>query len=74
MKKALQLLTLSVAGLTGAHAAPPPANSAAPDRILLINSSSTPVAEGKATLIIGALETAYHFVDECPAGLSRKIL
>jgi hypothetical protein len=55
MKRALQLLTLSVAGLTGAHAAPP-TNSAARERILLIDSSSMPVADGKATLIIGALQ------------------
>jgi hypothetical protein len=58
MKRALRLLVLSVAGLTGAHAAPPPVNSTSADRILLIDSSSMPVAEGKATLIIGALQRA----------------
>jgi hypothetical protein len=56
MKKAFQLLALLVAGLFGAQAAQGSTNSAATNRILLIDPSSMPVAKGKATLTIGALQ------------------
>jgi len=38
------------------HTAPPPTNSAPINRMLMIDASSMPVAAGKATLIIGALQ------------------
>jgi hypothetical protein len=56
MKKALQLLALLVAGWVNTQAAQGSTNCAASDRILLIDPSSMPVANGKATLIIGALQ------------------
>src|ERR1039458_3145735 len=56
MKRITVLLALLTAGWSYAHAAELSANSAAADRILLIDPSSMPVAAGKATLIIGALQ------------------
>jgi hypothetical protein len=55
MKRITVLLALLATGWGDAHAAPAPANSAPANRILMIDSSSMPVAAGKATLIIGAL-------------------
>jgi hypothetical protein len=52
----LLALLAAVGGL--AQAAPVAASSAATYRILLIDPSSMPVAAGKATLIIGALQRA----------------
>ena len=56
MKRITVLLALLASGWSVAHAAELSANSAAADRILLIDPSSMPVAAGKATLIIGALQ------------------
>jgi hypothetical protein len=58
MKLHFTLLALVAAGWCGAHAAPDSANSASISRILIIDPSSTAVAAGKATLIIGALQRA----------------
>src|SRR5271170_7935774 len=49
------LLALLAAGWSDALAAPFSTNSAAADRLLVIDSSSMPVAAGIATLIIGPL-------------------
>jgi hypothetical protein len=56
MKRITVLLALLAAGWGDAHAAPAPANSAPTNRILMIDSSSMPVAAGRATLTIGALQ------------------
>jgi hypothetical protein len=56
MKRTAVLLALLAAGWSDAHAAPPATNSAPAGRVLMIDPSSMPVAAGKATLIIGALE------------------
>ena len=56
MKRITYLLALLAAGWGAAHAAPVSTNSAAANRILMIDSSSMPVAAGKATLTIGALQ------------------
>ena len=56
MKGLTVLLALLAAGWSTAHAAPAATNSAPASRILMIDSSSMPVAAGKATLIIGALQ------------------
>jgi hypothetical protein len=53
-KRIALLILLALAGRT-AIAAPPVTNSAAANRILVVDSSSMPVAAGKATLIIGEL-------------------
>jgi len=47
---------LLVAGWGNAHAAPASTNSAAGNRVLMIDPSSMPVAAGTATLTIGALQ------------------
>ena len=56
MKLQLTLLALVAASWGGIHAAPGVTNAASTHRILLIDPSSMPVAAGKATLTIGALE------------------
>src|ERR1035438_6386185 len=56
MKRIFVLLTLLRAGWSAVFAAPGSTNSAAENRILLIDPSSMPVAAGTATLIIGALQ------------------
>ena len=56
MKRITVLLALLAVGWGGAHAAPALTNSAAANRVLMIDPSSMPVAAGKATLIIGALQ------------------
>src|ERR1035438_707306 len=58
MKRIIFLLALLAAGWSPAHAASPSTNSASSNRILMIDASSMPVAEGKATLTIGALKRA----------------
>ena len=58
MKQITVLLALLAVVWGNAHAAPSLTNSAAGNRILMIDSSSMPVAAGKATLIIGALQRA----------------
>ena len=52
------IFQLALLGAVGGNifAAPVPTNSAAVDRILMIDTSSMPVAAGTATLIIGALQ------------------
>ena len=55
MKQITVLLALLAVGCSVAHAAPGSTNPAAGNRILMIDSSSMPVAAGKATLIIGTL-------------------
>ena len=55
MKRIPVLLALLATGWGDTHAAPAATNSAPGDRILMIAPSTTPVASGKATLIIGAL-------------------
>ena len=56
MKRISVLLLLLAAGWNAAHAAPASTNSAADNRILMIDSSSMAVNAGKATLTIGALQ------------------
>jgi hypothetical protein len=56
MKRITVLLVLLVAGWGDTQAAPVSTNSAPGDRILMIDPSSMPVAAGRATLIIGALQ------------------
>jgi hypothetical protein len=56
MKRITLLLVLLVAGWGDTEAAPVSTNSAPGDRILMIDPSSMPVAAGRATLIIGALQ------------------
>ena len=56
MKKISVLLALFAAGWIVACAAPASTNSTAANRILLIDSSSMPIAGGSATLTIGALQ------------------
>ena len=51
-------MALLAAGWGDTHAAPASTNSAPTNRILMIDSSSMPVAAGKATLVIGALQRA----------------
>ena len=58
MKRIIFLLALLAAGWSNAHATSPSTNSASSNRILMIDASSMPVAEGKATLTIGALKRA----------------
>jgi hypothetical protein len=55
MKRITVLLALLAVGWGGAHAAPALTNSAAANRVLMIDPSSMPVAAGKATLTIGPL-------------------
>lgn len=55
MKGITVLLLLLAVGWDRAHAAPVSTNSAAGNRVLLIDSSSMPVDAGKATLTLGAL-------------------
>jgi len=56
MKRITVLLVLRAAGWSPTQAAPVPTNSAPGERILMIDPSSMPVAAGRATLIIGALQ------------------
>jgi hypothetical protein len=56
MKQIIFLLALLGAVCDNGLADPVPTNSVAANRVLLIDSSSMPVAAGKATLIIGALQ------------------
>jgi hypothetical protein len=56
MKKISVLLALFAAGWSAACAAPTSTNSAAANRILMIDSSSMPIGGGSATLTIGALQ------------------
>ena len=58
MKRIIILLALLAAGWSAAHAAELSTNSAPANRILMIDSSSMPVAAGNATLTIGALQRA----------------
>jgi len=55
MKRITVLLALLAAGWGDTYAIPASTNSVSNDRILMIDPSSTPVAAGRATLIIGAL-------------------
>jgi hypothetical protein len=56
MKRITVLLVLLVAGWGAIQAAPVSTNSAPGERILMIDPSSMPVAAGRATLTIGALQ------------------
>lgn len=56
MKGISILLLLLAAGRGNAHAAPVSTNSAADNRILMIDPSSMPVGAGTATLTIGVLQ------------------
>ncbi len=58
MKHQLQLLALLLLGCGHVDAAPSSTHGAAANRILMIEPSSMPVAAGKATLTIGALQWA----------------
>ena len=58
MKRITLLLALLAAGWGDALAAPASTNSAAFNRILMIDASSMPVAGGRATLTIGTLRRA----------------
>jgi hypothetical protein len=58
MKRIIVLLALLAAGWGDTHAAPASTNSAPTNRILMIDPSSMPIAAGKATLTIGALQRA----------------
>ena len=58
MKRIIVPLVLLAAGWSAARAAELSTNSAPANRILMIDSSSMPVAAGKATLTIGALQRA----------------
>jgi len=56
MKRIIVLLAMLAAGWSDGQATPISTNSAPGDRILMIDPSSMPVAAGRATLIIGALQ------------------
>jgi hypothetical protein len=56
MKRIAVLLVVLAIGWSAAHAATLSTNSAAGNRILMIDPSSMPVAAGSATLIIGELQ------------------
>ena len=56
MNRIIFLLAVLAAVCGTAHAAPASTNTAAADRILLIDPSSMPVTAGKATLIVGPLQ------------------
>jgi hypothetical protein len=56
LKRIIVLLALLAAGRGDPHAAPASTNSAATNRVLMIGPSSAPIAGGKATLTIGALQ------------------
>jgi hypothetical protein len=56
MKRITVLLAMLAAGWGDSHATPISTNSAPGERILMIDPSSVPVAAGRATLIIGALQ------------------
>ena len=58
MKFHVTLLALLVVVWTDSYAALGSTNSAAANRILMIDPSSMPIAAGKATLTIGALQRA----------------
>jgi hypothetical protein len=58
MKRITVLLVLLAAGWGDSHAAPASTNSASTNRILMIESSSMPIAAGKVTLTIGQLQRA----------------
>jgi hypothetical protein len=57
-KRFIVLLALLAAGWGDICAAPATTDSASTNRILMIDPSSMPIAAGKATLIIGALQRA----------------
>ncbi len=56
MKRITVLLVLLMAGWGDIQAAPVSTNAVPGDRILMIDPSSMPIAAGRATLIIGALQ------------------
>lgn len=56
MKLPFILLALLAAGLGSSHAAPSSTNSASIKRVLVVDSSSMPVAGGRVVLTIGALQ------------------
>lgn len=56
MKRIAVLLVVLAIGWSAAHAATLSTNSAAGNRVLMIDPSSMPVAAGSATLIIGELQ------------------
>ena len=56
MKRIIVLLAMLAAGWSDGQATPISTNSAPGERILMIDPSSMPVAAGRATLIIGALQ------------------
>lgn len=56
LKRSVFLLALLAACLVNAYAAPVLTNAAPFSRVLLVDSCSTPVAAGKATLIISPLQ------------------
>jgi hypothetical protein len=58
MKRIILLLALLTTGWVDAQTTPLPTNSAAANRILMVDASSMPVAGGKATLTVGALRRA----------------
>ena len=58
MKRIAFLLALLAAGWGDICAAPATTDSTSTSRILMIDPSSMPIATGKATLIIGALQRA----------------
>jgi hypothetical protein len=58
MKRIIVMLALLAMGWGIARAASPPADSAATDRLLLVDSSSMRIGTSKATLIIGPLRRA----------------
>jgi hypothetical protein len=58
MKLPIKLLALLSIGWGDTHAAPDPASTASANRVLMIDSSSMPIAAGKVTLSIGALQRA----------------
>ena len=58
MKLQLSLLALLAVGWGATQAALGSTNIVSTNRILMIDSSSMPIAKGKATLIIGALQRA----------------
>jgi hypothetical protein len=58
MSRITVILALLAMGWGDARAASPPANSAASDRILMVDSSSMRIGTSTATLVIGALKRA----------------
>jgi hypothetical protein len=58
MKLLLKVLVFLAIGCGGIRATPVPTNPAPINRVLMIDSSSMPIASGKVTLTIGALQRA----------------